>query len=56
MSDGPRRLFPGHDPLLPITTRRLYRAVRDGAEAAGLEKWVSPTSGTASAAATPAHT
>jgi integrase len=26
-------LFPGRDPLLPITTRQLYRVVRDAADA-----------------------
>ena len=31
-------LFPGRDPLLPITTRQLYRVVREAAE----EKRVSP--------------
>ena len=35
-------LFPGRDPLLPITTRQLYRVVRDAAEAAGIKKRVSP--------------
>jgi site-specific recombinase XerD len=35
-------LFPGRDPLLPITTRQLYRVVRDTAEAIGIEKRVSP--------------
>ena len=28
-------LFPGRDPLLPITTRQLYRVVRDTADAVG---------------------
>jgi len=35
-------LFPGRDPLLPITTRQLYRVVRDTAAAAGIQKRVSP--------------
>jgi integrase/recombinase XerD len=35
-------LFPGRDPLLPITTRQLYRVVRDTAVAVGIEKRVSP--------------
>ena len=35
-------LFPGRDPLLPITTRQLYRVVRDTAAAVGIEKRVSP--------------
>ena len=35
-------LFPGRDPLLPITTRQLYRVVRDTADAVGIEKRVSP--------------
>ena len=35
-------LFPGRDPLLPITTRQLYRVVRDTATAVGIEKRVSP--------------
>src|SRR5262249_52821843 len=35
-------LFPGRDPLLPITTRQLYRVVRDTAAAVGIEKQVSP--------------
>ena len=35
-------LFPGRDPLLPITTRQLYRAVNDTAVAIGIEKNVSP--------------
>lgn len=35
-------LFPGRDPLLPITTRQLYRVVRDTAEAIGIKKRVSP--------------
>jgi len=35
-------LFPGRDPLLPVTTRQLYRVVRDTAEAVGIKKRVSP--------------
>jgi site-specific recombinase XerD len=35
-------LFPGRDPLLPITTRQLYRVVRDTAAAVGIKKRVSP--------------
>jgi integrase/recombinase XerD len=35
-------LFPGRDRLLPITTRQLYRVVREAAEAAGIKKRVSP--------------
>jgi integrase/recombinase XerD len=35
-------LFPGRDPLLPITTRQLYRVVREAAEAAKIRKPVSP--------------
>jgi integrase/recombinase XerD len=36
-------LFPGgRDPLLPITTRQLYRVVRDTAEALDFQKRVSP--------------
>ena len=35
-------LFPGRDPLLPITTKQIYRAVRDTADAVGIEKRVSP--------------
>ena len=35
-------LFPGRDPLLPITARQLYRVVRDTADAVGIEKRVSP--------------
>src|SRR5215813_5112838 len=35
-------LFPGRDPLLPITTRQLHRVVRDTAEAVGIKKRVSP--------------
>lgn len=35
-------LFPGRDPLLPITTRQLYRIVRETAEAVEIKKRVSP--------------
>ena len=35
-------LFPGRDPLLPITTRQLYRTVHDTAAAVGIHKSVSP--------------
>jgi integrase/recombinase XerD len=35
-------LFPGRDPVMPITTRQLYRVVRDTAEAIGIKKRVSP--------------
>jgi integrase/recombinase XerD len=35
-------LFPGLDPLLPITTRQLYRVVRETAEAVEITKRVSP--------------
>src|SRR5262249_4267707 len=35
-------LFPGRDPVMPITTRQLYRVVRDTAEAIGIEKRVLP--------------
>jgi site-specific recombinase XerD len=35
-------LFPGRDPLLPVTTRQLYRVVRETAAAVGIEKRVSP--------------
>jgi integrase/recombinase XerD len=35
-------LFPGRDPLMPITTRQLHRAVRDTAAAVGIQKRVSP--------------
>lgn len=35
-------LFPGRDPLLPITTRQLNRACHMAAEAAGLGTWVTP--------------
>jgi len=35
-------LFPGQDPLLPLTVRQLNRACHQAAEAAGLGTWVSP--------------
>jgi integrase/recombinase XerD len=35
-------LFPGKDPLLPLTTRQLNRACHLAAEAADLGSWVSP--------------
>jgi integrase/recombinase XerD len=35
-------LFPGRDPILPITTRQLNRAGHMAADVAGLGAWVSP--------------
>jgi Phage integrase family len=35
-------LFPGRDPLLPITPRQLHRVVGETADAVGIEKRVSP--------------
>jgi site-specific recombinase XerD len=35
-------LFPGRDPMLPVTTRQLNRVCNMAAEAAGLGTWVSP--------------
>lgn len=35
-------LFPGLDPLLPITTRQLNRVCHMAAQAAGLGSWVTP--------------
>src|ERR1700729_2279215 len=35
-------LFPGRDPLLPITPRQLHRVVCETADAIGIEKRVSP--------------
>jgi len=35
-------LFPGLDPIMPITTRQLHRVVRNTAEAIGIKKRVSP--------------
>jgi integrase/recombinase XerD len=35
-------LFPGRDPVLPVTTRQLNRVCHMAAEGAGLGAWVSP--------------
>ena len=35
-------LFPGRDPILPITTRQLNRACHQAADLAGLGAWISP--------------
>ena len=35
-------LFPGRDPLLPVTTRQLYRVVEEAAAAAEIKSRVSP--------------
>src|SRR5215467_7511729 len=35
-------LFPGRDPLLPMTVRQLNRVCHMAAEAAGLDSWVTP--------------
>jgi integrase/recombinase XerD len=35
-------LFPGRDPLLPITVRQLNRVCHMAAEAVGLGSWVTP--------------
>ena len=35
-------LFPGRDPLLPVTARQLYRVVREAAEAADIKTRVTP--------------
>ena len=35
-------LFPGQNPVRPITTRQLARVVDDAARAAGIDKRVSP--------------
>lgn len=35
-------LFPGQDPLLPMTDRQLNRACHAAADAAGLGSWISP--------------
>jgi site-specific recombinase XerD len=35
-------LFPGRDPMLPVTARQLNRVCHIAAEAAGLPTWVSP--------------
>lgn len=37
-------LFPGRDPLLPMTVRQLNRACHMAADAAGLGTWISPHS------------
>src|SRR5262245_19951708 len=39
---SPGWLFPGRDPVLPITTRQLNRVCHMAAEAAGLGSWVTP--------------
>jgi integrase/recombinase XerD len=39
---SPGWLFPGRDPLLPVTTRQLNRACHMAAAAAGLGTWVTP--------------
>lgn len=39
---SPGWLFPGRDPLLPITVRQLNRACHMAADAAGLGAWVTP--------------
>ena len=39
---SPAWLFPGQDPMLPITTRQFNRVCHMAAEAAGLATWVSP--------------
>lgn len=41
---SPGWLFPGRDPLLPISTRQLNRACHMAADAAGLGAWVAPHS------------
>jgi site-specific recombinase XerD len=35
-------LFPGRDPILPMTTRQLNRACHQAADFAGLGAWISP--------------
>lgn len=35
-------LFPGRDPIQPVSTRHIYRVVRETAEAIGIEKRVGP--------------
>lgn len=37
-------LFPGRDPLLPMTVRQLNRACHQAADAAGLGTWITPRS------------
>jgi len=39
---SPGWLFPGRDPLLPISTRQLNRACHMAADVAGLGSWISP--------------
>lgn len=39
---SPAWLFPGQDPVLPMTARQLNRACHMAADAAGLGSWVSP--------------
>ena len=39
---SPGWLFPGRDPILPITTRQLNRACHMAANVAGLGSWISP--------------
>jgi site-specific recombinase XerD len=39
---SPGWLFPGRDPLLPVTVRQLNRVCHMAADAAGLGSWVSP--------------
>lgn len=39
---SPGWLFPGRDPLLPVTARQLNRVCHMAAETAGLGSWVSP--------------
>jgi site-specific recombinase XerD len=39
---SPGWLFPGRDPLLPMTVRQLNRACHMAADAAGLGSWVTP--------------
>jgi len=39
---SPGWLFPGRDPILPITTRQLNRACHMAANVAGLGAWISP--------------
>ena len=39
---SPGWLFPGRDPVLPLTTRQLNRACHMAADVAGLGQWISP--------------
>jgi site-specific recombinase XerD len=39
---SPGSLFPGRDPILPITTRQLNRACHMATNVAGLGAWISP--------------